>query len=279
MPSDGNSCTQPMSPRPSTTCAAKSSPSWWRGASPKRRLRSSGNLQELAEDVKKVFGLDLPIVEWAHEEGIAEEAIRERLEEATDRLMAAKAANLGPDLMRHIEKSVLIQLLDQVWKEHLLALDHLRQGISLRAYGQRDPLNEYKSEAFALFNAMLDELKERVTSFLARIDLVTEPPPPPRPPMVEQHPEPAMAMAGNGWEAAGGGDTMVLNAPSRSDSVDPSDPATLAQQSAQRAVSLRLRKEIQALPWSADVGDRGKRPGGPAQEFSPAPRRKATRPG
>ena len=77
--------------------------------------------------------------------------------------MAAKAANMGPELMRFIEKSLLIQTLDAVWKEHLYALDHLRQGIGLRAYGQRDPLNEYKSEAFALFNAMLVELKERVT--------------------------------------------------------------------------------------------------------------------
>jgi preprotein translocase subunit SecA len=184
--------------------------------------------QELAEDVQRIFGLDLPAVEWAREEGIAEEQIRERIEQATDRQMAAKAANVGPELMRHVEKSFLIQLLDQVWKEHLLALDHLRQGINLRAYGQRDPLNEYKSEAFALFNAMLDELKERVTTMLARVELNAEPPPPPRPVMVEQHPEPAMAMAmaGNGWEAAGGGDTMVLNAPSRSDAVDPSDPAT-----------------------------------------------------
>ncbi len=134
---------------------------------------------ELAEDVQRVFGLDLPVVEWAREEGIAEEAIRERIEQAIDRLMAAKAANLGPELMRFVEKSLLIQILDQVWKEHLLALDHLRQGIGLRAYGQRDPLNEYKTEAFALFNAMLDELRERVTSMLARVEPHAEPPPPP----------------------------------------------------------------------------------------------------
>ena len=91
-------------------------------------------------------------------------------------MMAAKAANMGPDLMRFIEKSLLIQTLDAVWKEHLYALDHLRQGIGLRAYGQRDPLNEYKSEAFALFNAMLAELKERVTGMLARVELAPERP-------------------------------------------------------------------------------------------------------
>ncbi len=89
--------------------------------------------------------------------------------------MAAKAANLGPELMRFVEKSMLLQMLDAVWKEHLLALDHLRQGIGLRAYGQRDPLNEYKSEAFALFNAMLDDLKERVTTMLARVELGRRP--------------------------------------------------------------------------------------------------------
>ena len=88
--------------------------------------------------------------------------------------MAAKAANMGPELMRFIEKSLLLQVLDAVWKEHLYALDHLRQGIGLRAYGQRDPLNEYKSEAFALFNAMLDELKERVTTMLARVELAPD---------------------------------------------------------------------------------------------------------
>ena len=88
--------------------------------------------------------------------------------------MASKAANFGPELMRFVEKSILLQMLDAVWKEHLLALDHLRQGIGLRAYGQRDPLNEYKSEAFAMFNGMLDELKERVTTMLARVELGPE---------------------------------------------------------------------------------------------------------
>jgi preprotein translocase subunit SecA len=188
---------------------------------------------ELAEDVKRLLNLDLPIVEWAREEGIDEVAIRERIEAAADRHMAAKAANVGPELMRHVERRLLLQVLDQVWKEHLLALDHLRQGIGLRAYGQRDPLNEYKSEAFALFNAMLDELKERVTSLLSRVELGIEPPPPPPPIMVENHPEPAMALAGAepAYEMAGG-ETMTLSAaPSRGAQVDPNDPATWANSS------------------------------------------------
>ncbi len=94
--------------------------------------------------------------------------------------MAAKAAAFGADLMRFVEKSVLLQTLDAVWKEHLLVLDQLRQGIHLRSYGQRDPLNEYKSEAFALFNAMLDDLKQRVTSTVTGLELQAEPPPMPR---------------------------------------------------------------------------------------------------
>ena len=89
--------------------------------------------------------------------------------------MAEKAANYGPDVMRMVEKSLLLQILDQIWKEHLLALDHLRQGIGLRAYGQRDPLNEYKREAFDLFEAMLERLREQVTQVLAHIELRVDP--------------------------------------------------------------------------------------------------------
>ena len=140
---------------------------------PEKAFAEQWELKELAEDLKRVLNLDLPIEEWGREEGIDESHLRERVEQAADAMMAAKAANMGPELMRFIEKSLLIQTLDAVWKEHLYALDHLRQGIGLRAYGQRDPLNEYKSEAFALFNAMLDELKERVTAMLARVEIGT----------------------------------------------------------------------------------------------------------
>jgi preprotein translocase subunit SecA len=157
-------------------------------------------------------------------------------------MMAAKAANMGPDLMRFIEKSLLLQTLDAVWKEHLYALDHLRQGIGLRAYGQRDPLNEYKSEAFALFNAMLDDLKERVTTMLSRVELAPDQPPAPvLPPMpfsgmVESHPEPVayaagereLVPAGTAMEVSGGSAAGVAVAAqtARADQVDPNDPAT-----------------------------------------------------
>ncbi len=180
---------------------------------PEKAFAEQWELAELADDMRRLLNLDLPVAEWGREEGIDETQIRERIEQAADQMMAAKAANLGPELMRFIEKSLLLQVLDAVWKEHLYALDHLRLGIGLRAYGQRDPLNEYKSEAFALFNAMLDDLKERVTAMLSRVQLAPEQPPEPvfaprSQPMFERHPEPASAMAGGGeleYELAGAG--------------------------------------------------------------------------
>jgi len=145
---------------------------------PEQAFSEQWELTDLAEDVLRIFGLELPIQAWGAEEGIDEVGIRERIQKAVDDHMTAKADAFGAELLRYIEKSILIQTLDAVWKEHLHALDHLRQGIGLRAYGQRDPLNEYKSEAFVLFNAMLDELKERVSSIVARIELAPQEPQP-----------------------------------------------------------------------------------------------------
>src|SRR5262249_4372935 len=117
----------------------------------------------------------------AKEEGIADEQIKERLNDAVDRLFAQKAAQYGPEVWRQVEKSVLMQLFDQNWKDHLLHLDHLRQGIGLRAYGQKDPLNEYKREAFNLFSDLLTRLPEGVTNGLATLQLPIQQPPPPAP--------------------------------------------------------------------------------------------------
>ncbi len=125
----------------------------------------------LHEEALRLLGLDLPIGEWAKEEGIADEAIRERMVDAADRKMAQKAATCGPNIMRFAEKSLLLQLLDQSWKDHLLNLDHLRQGIVLRAYGQRDPFNEYSREAFTMFEAMLSRLREQITAVLSHIEI------------------------------------------------------------------------------------------------------------
>ena len=140
-------------------------------AIPERAYAEQWDIAALHEEVLRLLGLDLPVGDWAKEEGIADEEILDRLISAGDRLMAEKAANFTPEIMRMAEKSILLQLLDQTWKEHLLALDHLRQGIGLRAYGQKDPLNEYKREAFDLFNTMLDELRETTTTVMCHLEL------------------------------------------------------------------------------------------------------------
>jgi preprotein translocase subunit SecA len=125
----------------------------------------------LHDELQRISGLDLPVADWASEEGIADEEICERAISAVDRRMAEKAANVGPELMRLAEKGVLLQVLDQAWKDHLLALDHLRQGIGLRAYAQKDPLNEYKHEAFNLFEQMTASLRETVSLVLCHMEI------------------------------------------------------------------------------------------------------------
>ena len=133
------------------------------------------NLKGLQEDIRHIINLQLPIEEWGKEEGIDEEHIEQRIRDAADRKMAEKAVNCGPETMREVEKSLLLQLLDQAWKDHLLNLDHLRQGINLRAYGQRDPLNEYKREAFEMFEAMLNHLRQTVTHYLLHVEIQLAP--------------------------------------------------------------------------------------------------------
>jgi preprotein translocase subunit SecA len=199
---------------------------------PEKAFSEQWELADLTADVQRVFNLNLPIEQWGREEGIDESHLRDRIEQAVDEMMAAKAANMGPELIRFIEKSLLIQTLDAVWKEHLYALDHLRQGIGLRAYGQRDPLNEYKSEAFALFNAMLVELKERVTGLLARVELAPERPlPSPLPMMqvVESHAAPESALSSElALAEPAVSPRVVTTSPSRVAAVDPNDERTWA---------------------------------------------------
>jgi preprotein translocase subunit SecA len=199
-------------------------------AIPENAYPEQWDLAGLQKAVTDTLGLDLPVADWAREEGIDETQVRERIEDAADRHYASKVANIGPDLMRMVEKSLLLQVFDQVWKEHLLSLDHLRQGIGLRAYGQRDPLNEYKSEAFVLFNAMLGDLRERVTSLLMRIELRPEAPlPSPEPISVfdMRHPDPAMAGAELEPALAGDGLAPAAALPRASaQGVDPNDPST-----------------------------------------------------
>jgi preprotein translocase subunit SecA len=144
----------------------------------------------LKEALAKVLNLDLPVDEWAKEEGIAEEELTTRVVRRADEHMAAKVAQWGPDVMRYVEKSILLQTLDHLWREHLLTLEHLRQVIGLRGYGQRDPLNEYKAESFNLFEAMGTSLREAVTAQLMRVEIRSAAPPADEPaslPYMEAH--------------------------------------------------------------------------------------------
>ena len=143
---------------------------------PKNAYPEQWDTPGLKEELNRVLSLDLPVDAWAKEEGIAEEEIIARIERRADEHMAGKVAQWGPDVIRYVEKSILLQTLDHLWREHLLMLEHLRQVIGLRGYGQRDPLNEYKSESFNLFEAMIAKLREAVTAQLMRVEIVQAPP-------------------------------------------------------------------------------------------------------
>lgn len=131
---------------------------------------------KLEDAVKDILGLDIPVQNWAQEEGIAGEEVRQRLLQAADEAYAARAARIGAQFMRQIEKSVVLQTLDHLWREHLATLDNLRSVIGFRGYGQRDPLNEYKTEAFSLFETMLSALRQAVTQQLMHVEISAEPP-------------------------------------------------------------------------------------------------------
>ncbi len=138
---------------------------------PAKTYTEQWDIHALHEEALRLLGVDLPIEDWAKEEGIDGEEIGTRILDAGKRKMAEKTVNFGIEMMRMAEKNLLLQLLDQSWKDHLLSLDHLRQGIGLRAYAQRDPLNEYKSESFNMFEEMLNRLRETITGVLSHLDI------------------------------------------------------------------------------------------------------------
>ncbi len=145
---------------------------------PEKAYAEQWDTEGLTEECHKILNLDLPIKDWAAEEGIAEEEIRERIMREADEAMALKTAKYTPEVMREVEKAVLLQTLDHLWREHLLTLEHLRQVIGLRGYGQRDPLNEYKTESFELFENLLSQLREMVTGQMAHVELSENEPAP-----------------------------------------------------------------------------------------------------
>src|SRR5215210_752346 len=157
----------------------------------------------LRESVAALLNLDLPVEDWAKEEGIADEEMRERLRKAADEAYSTRVDKSSSEVMTYVEKQVLLQTLDHLWREHLVTLDHLRQVIGWRGFAQRDPLNEYKSEAFELFNELIGRLREQVTAQLMRIEVVFQPPEPELPAMFAQHLDPATGE--NELELANGG--------------------------------------------------------------------------
>ena len=140
-------------------------------AIPQNSFAEQWDAEKLKASSRATLGLDIPAEDWVAEDGIAEEEITERLQGLSDSYMAEKGTRFGPEIMRMAEKSLLLQVLDQQWKEHLLQLEQLRQGINLRAYAQKDPLNEYKREAFIMFEAMLTTMRQTVTMALSHVEL------------------------------------------------------------------------------------------------------------
>jgi preprotein translocase subunit SecA len=170
---------------------------------PQNAYPEQWNTKGLKEELNRVFGIDLPVDEWAKEEGIADEELIHRVERRADEHMAAKVAQWGPDVIRYVEKSILLQTLDHLWREHLVMLEHLRQVIGLRGYGQRDPLNEYKQEAFHLFEALIQNLREAVTAQLMRVEIMQAP--------QEQPPEQLPYMEAHHINPATGEDEMAMS--------------------------------------------------------------------
>jgi preprotein translocase subunit SecA len=146
---------------------------------PKDSYPDAWDVAGLDEDVKTKLNLDLPLADWVREDGIAEEEIAERLHKAADEAYAARTEKNTPDVMRFVEKQVVLQVLDHFWREHLVMLDHLRQVIGWRGYAQRDPLNEYKSEAFELFNGLISQWHDMATGQLMRVEVAFEQQPDP----------------------------------------------------------------------------------------------------
>ena len=181
----------------------------------------------LKEGVAAYLNLDVPIEEWVAEEGIAEDDIRERLLEAANKEANDRLERFGPEVMSYVEKSVLLQTLDHLWREHLVNLDHLRSVIGFRGLAQRDPLNEYKGESFEMFQAMLANLRQAVTAQMMRVEIVREAAdaPPPEAPEGEGH----HIDATTGEDDFGDTDVMVQTMHSRvvaAEDRDANDPST-----------------------------------------------------
>jgi len=196
---------------------------------PENAYAEQWNVAGLKEEAAQYLNLDLPIEEWVKEEGIAEDDIRERITAAADAAAKERADRFGPDVMNYVERSVVLQTLDHLWREHIVNLDHLRSVVGFRGYAQRDPLQEYKGEAFELFQAMLGNLRQAVTAQLMRVELVrqaADAPPPEAPEMFGSHID-----GFTGEDDFQGGETALLMRPDTNAIVapenrDPKNPST-----------------------------------------------------
>ncbi|PAQ08771.1 preprotein translocase subunit SecA [Mesorhizobium temperatum] len=198
-------------------------------AIPENAYAEQWNVAGLKAEVAEFLNLDLPIEDWVKEEGIAEDDIRERISQAAETAAKERAERFGPDVMTYVERSVVLQTLDHLWREHIVNLDHLRSVVGFRGYAQRDPLQEYKGEAFELFQAMLGNLRQAVTAQLMRVELVrqaAEAPPPEAPDMFGSHLD-----GTTGEDDFNGGETGLLvrqetHATVAPENRDPQNPAT-----------------------------------------------------
>ncbi|MER8480672.1 preprotein translocase subunit SecA [Mesorhizobium sp. M1163] len=196
---------------------------------PENAYAEQWNVAGLKAEIAEFLNLDLPVEDWVKEEGIAEDDIRERVSQAAEAAAKERAERFGPDVMTYVERSVVLQTLDHLWREHIVNLDHLRSVVGFRGYAQRDPLQEYKGEAFELFQAMLGNLRQAVTAQLMRVELVrqaAEAPPPEAPDMFGSHID-----GSTGEDDFEGGETAVLvrqetNAIVAPEDRDPKNPAT-----------------------------------------------------
>ncbi|TIN19473.1 MAG: preprotein translocase subunit SecA [Mesorhizobium sp.] len=190
-------------------------------AIPENAYAEQWDVAGLKAEVAEFLNLDLPIEDWAKEEGIAEDDIRERIAQAAEAASKERAERFGPEVMSYVERSVVLQTLDHLWREHIVNLDHLRSVVGFRGYAQRDPLQEYKGEAFELFQAMLGNLRQAVTAQLMRVELVrqaAEAPPPEAPDMFGTHID-----GTTGENDFDGGETALLVRPETTAIVAPED--------------------------------------------------------
>ena len=191
---------------------------------PRRAMHEQWDIAALHEETLRILSLDLPLNDWAGEEGIADEEMRDRIRAASDAKMNEKISAIGPELMRRVEKSIVLQMIDQGWRDHLAQLDMLRHGVNLRAYGQKQPLLEYQRESFIMFTELMSGLRERVSTFLSRVELRTEPPPedlrPPAPRLRAVHMKPTPQVGDSGREA------MRVLPRVAAEERNPTDPAT-----------------------------------------------------